>query len=100
MNMAIQKKSKTTPAEPEVTISELISCLFLLSLIILSYKKLLSEVLLDSLLIEDNMARLSPKALKSIAKDEFTDSVTTVFSKYTSRSLLLPMPKMASLLLI
>jgi hypothetical protein len=98
-DVATQEESKTTPAEPGVTIPEPARRPPPPPLIIPSYEKPLPEVLSGSLLVEDNMARLPLKALESVAEDESTDSATTAFSKRTSRSLLPPMPKMASPLL-
>ena len=100
IGVVTEEESKTIPAEPEVTIPEPASRPPPPPLIIPSYEKPLPEVPLGSPPVEDNITRLSPRALEPVAEDESTDSATTVSSKRSSRrSLLPPLPKMTSPLL-
>jgi hypothetical protein len=91
----VTEETKTTPAEPGVTIPEPARAPPPTPLMIQSYENPLAKVPSDSPPAEDNMARLS---LKPVAEDDTTGS-TTLFCNRTSRSLLPPLPKMASPLL-
>ena len=92
----IIKETKTILAKLKITIPGPARAFPLISLMIQSYKNPLTKVLLDLLSAKDNIVRLF---LKPIAKDNTTDYIT-LFCNYTLKSLLPPLSKMASLLLI